>query len=327
MIKNTRYTLTGTRLARLCGVSQGTVDRALHGRGEINEKTKEKILNIAEQYGFLRSDGKTDERTKGIIGVIVFDVVNEYFSNLIMHIESHCKEFGYAISVMFSLNDPQKEIENIEALYRMGVDGIIICPVGGGKNDEDMEIYKKYLLSLKIPVVTVGNPIEGINHVGIDDAAAMKEVTERAISQGYKRLIYPHPLEEAKEKNRYAMAQILRYESFLKTARELLFSEKNIISGALTDVSKVIENSSSTDAFICPSDIFALRILGKKGDKKFGIIGFDNISVIDTLSLKLDSVSYDIGLTAVKCLDIILNYNGETRKEIIPYSIISRGSL
>ena len=87
MIKNTRYTLTGTRLAKLCGVSQGTVDRALHGRGEINEKTKEKILNIAEQYGFLRSDGKTDERTKGIIGVIVFDVVNEYFSNLIMHIK------------------------------------------------------------------------------------------------------------------------------------------------------------------------------------------------------------------------------------------------
>ncbi len=329
MIKNTRYTLTGARLAKICGVSQGTVDRALHGRGEINEETRNKILTIAKQYGFLSENKNETHKNQGIIGVIVLDVANEYFSNLIMSIENYCNSLGYAISVMFSLNDPKREIENIDALYRMGVDGIILCPVGGGKDEADMEIYKKYLLSLKIPVVTVGNMIEGLNYVGIDDFAAMRAVTERAISLGYKRFVYPNGIESIKQKKIYAGAQFLRYEAFIKTAKENGFSENNIILCSLNEAIDQIEDCKSTDAYICPSDIYALRLLNNATKFKAGIIGFDNISVIDTIGLKLDSVSYDTDLTAKNAVQIIIepSKKNSLQKIIIDHKIVIRGSL
>lgn len=44
--------ITVKEIARLAGVSRGTVDRALKNRGGISEKTKKRILEIAEQYDY-----------------------------------------------------------------------------------------------------------------------------------------------------------------------------------------------------------------------------------------------------------------------------------
>ena len=43
--------ITTAELAQICGVSQGTVDRALNNRTDINAETKQRIINAAKQYG------------------------------------------------------------------------------------------------------------------------------------------------------------------------------------------------------------------------------------------------------------------------------------
>ena len=45
--------ITTTQLARICGVSQGTVDRALHNRGDIRPETRERILEVAREYEYI----------------------------------------------------------------------------------------------------------------------------------------------------------------------------------------------------------------------------------------------------------------------------------
>ena len=49
-MKSTR--ISTTKIAEICGVSQGTVDRALNNRAGINKNTKEKILSVAKEYGY-----------------------------------------------------------------------------------------------------------------------------------------------------------------------------------------------------------------------------------------------------------------------------------
>lgn len=323
MIKNTRYTLTGSRLATLCGVSQGTVDRALHGRSEISPATRDKILSVAKRYGFINENERPDTNKRfGIIGVVVLDVANEYFSNLLMHIESCCRKSGYVISVMFSQNDPANELLCIESLYKMGADGLILCPVGGGKDEEDMEIYRRYLQSLNIPVVAVGNKIDGINYVGIDDYEAMKAVTKKVIGLGYKRLIYPSPLKPGN--GIYAMAQVLRQKAFIEAA------QGHGVDTDICSIEKAVELSEKRGdkcAFVCPSDFYALRLLSNARKNGAGIIGFDNVSVIDTLGLPLDSVSYDIAATAKAAMRLICEDHEKISEITIGHNIISRGSL
>ena len=57
----------------------------------------------------------------------------------------------------------------------------------------------------------------------------------------------------------------------------------------------------------------------------FRVIGFDNIRLIDELSLNLDSVAYDVPLTAKNIVDYIVN--GELVNDFIPHQIIKRGSI
>ena len=80
-----------------------------------------------------------------------------------------------------------REKECIQALYAMGADGLILCPVNGS------EAFGRYLNALGIPVVTVGNRVPGIPYVGVDNYRAMYELTKYRIAQGYRKLHYYAP--------------------------------------------------------------------------------------------------------------------------------------
>ena len=77
--------LTASDLAKACGVSRSTVNRALLGEGRINKDTKEMILKKAKELGYkpnllARSLAMGKSMT---IGVIVADINNQYFAGII----------------------------------------------------------------------------------------------------------------------------------------------------------------------------------------------------------------------------------------------------
>ena len=136
--------ITTSMLAKICGVSQGTVDRALNNRPGISEKTKENIINTAKEYGY-----RKNEENNRQIGIVVFNLNNEYFSGLITDIEFALRKIGYSTVVKFTHYSKQYEIKCINNLYNMGVEGIILCPVNSGENFENYtdlfqkDIYQK----------------------------------------------------------------------------------------------------------------------------------------------------------------------------------------
>lgn len=308
-----RSTISTTRLAEICGVSQGTVDRALNNRKGISAKTKEKILKVAKEYGYRPNIHATSLAggKSHLIGVVVFDLENEYFSEILTGIEKYCTQKGYSIVVMMTDKNPEKEIECIDNLYQMSIDGIVICPINKG------EEYENYLLSLEIPIVTIGNKLDRIPYAGIDNAAAMVETVEHVLINGYERLIYVKP--GAGDKNDFA--QTARLNAFLEVCT------KYNTEFCVTDMENVAEemDSDRKKAIICPIDIYALRLLNSAKEKKAGIIGFDNIRIIDELALKLDSVAYDISGTAKVASDYIID--GKPISSTIPHKLIKRGSI
>ena len=79
-----RFSKITTQLARICGVSQGTLDRTLHNRDGINPKTRDRILKIAKEYDYHQIVQVPGKANSMLIGVILFDFYNEYFSKLDM---------------------------------------------------------------------------------------------------------------------------------------------------------------------------------------------------------------------------------------------------
>lgn len=305
--------ISTTQLAKICGVSQGTVDRALNNRPGINPDTKAKILAAAKAYGY-RPNIHARSMAGGksmLIGVVVFDLNNPYFSDFLTSITKYCSSKDYSTVVMLTDRDPDREIECIRNLYHMSVDGFVISPVGCGGG------YENYLLSLGIPIVTIGNRLERIPYVGIDNELAMREATEYVLRHGYDRLIYVQP--NLRGSNTFAQDE--RLSAFLScvtknqvdyTVSDLVGAESALIPG-------------HKNALICPTDILAIQLLHTAKVHAAGIISFDNLRLIDTMGLTLDSVSCDHDLTARLITDYIVDQTPLSLP--VPHQIIIRGSI
>ena len=68
--------ITVKDLAQLCGVSIGTIDRAINNRGGINPETKQKILDAAAKYGYVKNQNARtlSSGSSNLIGVIIFNL-------------------------------------------------------------------------------------------------------------------------------------------------------------------------------------------------------------------------------------------------------------
>ena len=86
--------VTTNDIARICQVSRTTVLRALNNKGRISKTTREKILQTAKDLGYrpdLLARGLVKGRTMNI-GVVVFDVKNQYFAQMLSAIEGKAQE-------------------------------------------------------------------------------------------------------------------------------------------------------------------------------------------------------------------------------------------
>lgn len=295
--------ITTSHIAKICDVSQGTVDRALNGRTGIKAETKQKILDVAKQYGYREKIDLAERKNKGQIGIVVFDLNNEYFSDLITELEFALRKEGMNAVVTMTHYDKQYEIESILDLYNMGVKGIVLCAVNSGKD------FENYLSLFNIPVVSVGNRVNTVAYVGIDDFTAMKELTERNLAEDYDDIIYFSPALNYAD----ASAQRKRYEGFLNAVGDKSFK-------TLTEIDEIQTSYERKTLIICSNDYYALKVYFKtKGAK---IVGFDNISVLDKYNIPIETVGYSTSEIAEEVIRKIKN--NEKRATIVKHYFVSR---
>jgi len=284
--------VTTSEIARICGVSQGTVDRALNNRAEIKAETRQKIIEVAKKYGYRDYVDTYPDRIVGQIGIIVFNLNNEYFSRLITEVEYALRPLGLGTIVMMSHYDKEYEIECIRNMYNMGVKGIILCSVNGGED------FKNYLELFDMPIVAVGNRVEGIPYVGIDDFGAMKNMTEHILKSDFKKIIYFSPALNYPD----AYAQRQRYEGFLSAVGSMEYL-------VVTDIDDIKENYEEPTTIVCSTDYYALKAYFKS--PKTTITGFDNIDAVDKYRLPITSVGYSMTEIAKASVDLIQNLKNQ----------------
>jgi len=291
-------TVTSKELARICGVSIGTVDRALNDRPGISPKTKEKILRVSREIGYrphlIARSLKTGKTMT--LGIVVFDLDNQYFSQLIDALEKRLRTSGYFLHLTLSDHDQEREIACLEHLASLRVDGIFLVATNAGTQ------FSSFLKSLNVPIVTLGNRVsKTIPFVGIDDRAALGEVVDYVVSEGYREVVYySPPLSYHGRENIYAVAERLAgyKESIDKHhLRQVVIKEKNDFRLLV----ELLRSSSDRTAVVCSSDIFALQTLrylsaeGFRVPEDVGLMGFDDIDLLEYVSPPLTTVSQRTG--------------------------------
>ncbi len=162
--------VTINKIAQLSGVSRGTVDRVLHGRGKVNPETQERVLLCAKELGYQpnRVGRALAVRKKGYhIAVVVCTGQNVFFEDVLFGIERMEKDFrqyGITVDIHRLHNiDPFEQLAVINAV-KGKISGLIITPI-------DHPEVKSALNDLDVPIVNLNTDIEGtdrICYVGTD---------------------------------------------------------------------------------------------------------------------------------------------------------------
>ncbi len=317
--------VTTKELAQMCGVSRMTVHRALTDTGRINQQTKELILAKAKECGY-RPDLLARGLVKGqtfYIGVVVLDVNNRYFSQLLSAIGMEARRRGYFVNITLHEENKNMEKEQLERLVDYHVDGVILSSVNQG------EEYKNFLQSLDTPIVTIGNKIaDGIPFVSIQEKKAAKEATEVILRKGYEKIVFVCPPLEQTETNTYVHQQ--RREGFLEavaernqdTAGRQAEIETVIIGkseGFVENTCEELCRAQKRTACFCTGDMFALDIMkymskkGKTAGKDYGIMGFDGIDMLDYVAPRLYTIYNPVESVAKEAVKLLFRLmNGET---------------
>lgn len=299
-------------IAVVCGVSPGTVDRALNNRGGINEDTKNKIMQVAKELDFQPNHLARClvTGTTNTIGVVCINISYSFFSLLIEEIEKIAKENGYFITLILTHNDLQREIEGIQYLTRRKVDGLIIFPVGIGTE------YEHKLKTLNVPIVTLYNRISpDFVHVDVDCRKIMRNAVAFIVRKGYSRVIYLNNGFQnlgIKGLNSYSLDE--KRIGYLEGIKEENLKENRIVEGfdPGTLLRLIEDGKDEKAAILCFNDHLAIRVLDlfrQRGiivPEQAGIMGFDNIDILNVISPRIQSVDCEIRYLGREAFSILL---------------------
>ncbi|MCC3376145.1 LacI family DNA-binding transcriptional regulator [Cohnella sp. REN36] len=325
---------TSQQIAEICGVSRGTVDRALNNRPGINPETKEKILQVAEQLGY-RPHFLAQSLVKGStrsIGAVLFDINNRLFPQLVNAIETRASELGYFLYLTLTNKDPEKEKDCLQHLVDRKVDGVLLLSVNKG------EAFERFLGKLGVPVVTFGNLVsDDIPYVWVDDRAAIRDAVRHLAAQGYEEIIYlSPPMALAGKTNLYAVEQ--RYLGFEEAIAETpgLLTDIVLHKGYLEEIDALLQRGDKKKVILCTSDKYALKVLlhlkqkGIRIPQDVGLMGFDNIDTLAYISPALSTIAYSSDDVGTRAVDLLIDRIAERdvpMRTTIPHRIIQGESI
>jgi len=163
-------------IAEDCGISRGTVDRALHDRPGVNTETRRRVLASVKKLGY-RPDMLAQGLVKGksfSIGLVTFNMNNNFVTEFISSVEFGARQEGYFTYITNSDMKAEGEEDCINHLIQRRVDGIILQSMHPARG------YARWLHRQGIPLITVGNRVSAASATTTSSSSAPPSSTPRA---------------------------------------------------------------------------------------------------------------------------------------------------
>ncbi|MFL5664179.1 MAG: LacI family DNA-binding transcriptional regulator [Ktedonobacteraceae bacterium] len=313
-------------VAKRAGVSIATVSRVLNDRGHVNEDVIARVRLAAQelQYQPSRAARALRANQTTIIGLLITDIQNPFFTELVRGVEDVAQRNGYSLILCNSDEDPQKERQYIEVLCAERVAGAIVVPIR--EQPRTLKLFHEH----NIPIVTVDRRVKDdeTDAVLVDNVRGAREATTHLLTNGYRRIgMISGPLttttgRERLEGYRQALREAGReHDPFL----ERIGSFKEESGRRLTY--ELLDMENPIDALFVANNLMTLGVLAALNERKqripddIAVVGFDEMpwATLDAISLTtVKQPVYEIGSTAaLRLFQRLQNATAFTRQEIV----------
>ncbi|MNK15572.1 Catabolite control protein A [compost metagenome] len=299
-------------IAEQLGVSKTTVSFVLNGKARekyISEGLEEKILQYIEKVGYrpnqfaqgLRS-GKTM-----IIGMLVEDISDPFFSTVARNIEEIAYKKGYKIIYSSTDNETAKAKDLIEIYRSRQVDGYIIAPSPG------LEKEINDLLDDNLPVVIFDRTIPGVdtNTVLVNNYASVYDAVVHFIENGFKNIAMVTLSSDQEQ----MMERMDGYTDALKRIKatpiikKVLFNDRK--DKSVKEIQDFLTANKHIDAiffatnYIADSGLESIKNLSLKIPEDLGVIVFDDHQLYRLFSPSITAVRQPIKEIAENSIDMM----------------------
>ena len=332
---------TQKELAKLAGVSAGTVSNVISGSARGSERNKEKVLNAVRaldyQPNLIARSLKTN-RTR-TLGIVVPDITIPFFPKIVRGAESAARERGYFLIVLDSEHNHAREIDMITLLRSQRVEGILLV-AAGGRNKVTAE--PPTFLASSPPVVYVDRLPDGVavDSVSVDDRSAAEMGVSHLISRGHTQIaIITGPLSLKNEQERLRGYREALHKSGLPVRESLIWPG----SFDRTEVARIchkelFQPTGRPSALFATNGVTGLEALrsiyaaGLKTPQDVAFVTFDELTTDDFFRPSVTCVlqpTFDIGYRAV---EVLLNriergsFKGPRHKIRLPATLVVRES-
>jgi DNA-binding LacI/PurR family transcriptional regulator len=316
-------------VAREAGVAPSTVSRAYSRPGRVNADTAQKVFRAAKQLGY-RSD-QLDYRQPGdrsvqeAIGLVVADVTNPFYGDIIKGAYEAAREAGYQLILSHTNESPDVERQTIERELKQ-VDGIVIASSRMTDSALRMMVKQK-------PVVLLNRIIPEANCVVNDNDRGIRRAAEHLGALGHERIYYVAGPETS-------WSDGVRWRALREAAAELEMDARRIgpneptVLAGLSAARRVAQVDAT--AVLAYNDQIAIGVM--KGLRKLGVavpgevsvVGFDNIILDELVEPALTTIAsplYRMGFTGVhNCIAVAQGARHSGTPLVLPVRLVVRQS-
>lgn len=299
-------------IAKELNIDSSTVSRALSNNPRVKQKTKDRILEKANEMGYQRNLLASSLRNNktNTIGVIVPRISRHFFSSAIAGIEETAYEAGYNVIICQSLEQLNREQKIANTLLANRVDGILISVSMETTDSDYLQIFKKN----GTPLVFFDRhcDIPGNSNVVIDDFQGGFDATEHLILQGCKKIAhFSGPQELEIYKNRFKGYKSALEKHNIKLDSNLVIPSKLMEIDGIESAKKLLSQTITIDGIFSSNDTAAISALqylkgeGIKIPEEIAIVGFSNepiSSVIEPSLTTIDQPGFEMGKIAANLL-------------------------
>ncbi len=305
-------------IAKTLGVNVSTVSRALRGMEGVSPELRQQIESLAQEHGYRPHTLSVDHRHDGlhIIGIVVPDVSFNHYAHIVKRIEAEAKKVGYMCIVTDTDDQYENEVECLETLMNMRVEGIILCL------SQKTTDYS-HLLRVKehhIPIVLFDRAADiDISSVVINDVDSARQVAHYLIDGGARRIAFLGGSNQMKQTSdrKHGYLEALR-ERNIPIRRELVKCHDASFNSGLSDTLELLTQPDPPDAIIASHGMLAISAfqsilsLNLRIPEDVAIVGYMSDWVSDMTTPRMTFVKQNLREIGNKTFKLLLDQiNGD----------------
>jgi len=314
-------------VAKRANVSVATVSRVINNKGYVNEHTRGLVEKAIKDLNYVPNEVARSlfRKSSKIIGIMLYDLKNEFFNEMISRMEEIIFNNGYQTMICTTAENPNREANYLQMFTTNKIAGLIICsdlsPTGINQLPQ-------------IPIVALERVIKDtIPSIDCDNVMGGMLAAEKLIKQGCKNLLHlTGPLN--------LHVSVERAEGFTKVAQENFLEVQSLeLDFNVVDEDKItdfIKENDNVDGIFAASDKIAaavlkcLKKLNKNVPNDVKLIGFDNVSITELTTPTLSTIAQPVTeMSEIATHTLFKLINEETVEklhQIIPVKLVERES-